>query len=376
MLDRVEQIERLRRPLHILEGRILNALCGCGALERFGYRAIGELAQDRMGICERTAHYRMNLADICGDAPLLERAILDGEIGETAARLLRSVRSSAVDLPAWIQRASRIPVSQLEDEIEIRRKMRLVDPLLVGIFHGPFPHPGLEKALHRLLARRGRPAPAVEAFLRKKGIPLTREGNWRDPAEQPSILRRLEAMLEILLEKEFDLLPDLDPAQTSARRRRVHVRFRAPNAVANDLEAALATLDERWKEANRPPAPRWLFFSLLMKHATEEWLRVDPSRVPERNEIYERDGYQCQAPHCRRRSRLHSHHIWPLGLGGPDTPWNQVTVCDAHHVLIHAGVVHVRGTAPDGLTWHMGCRPGRPSLELSLIHISEPTRQR
>ncbi|MDM7916353.1 MAG: HNH endonuclease signature motif containing protein, partial [Candidatus Eisenbacteria bacterium] len=76
--------------------------------------------------------------------------------------------------------------------------------------------------------------------------------------------------------------------------------------------------------------------------------------IPERHAIYERDRHQCQVPGCERRAELHSHHIVPLGLGGPDVEANQVCVCSAHHKLIHEGRLRVSGQAPDELRWDLG----------------------
>jgi hypothetical protein len=32
---------------------------------------------------------------------------------------------------------------------------------------------------------------------------------------------------------------------------------------------------------------------------------------------------------------LHVHHVWPLGMGGPDVAWNEVAVCPTGHDNIH-----------------------------------------
>ncbi len=46
---------------------------------------------------------------------------------------------------------------------------------------------------------------------------------------------------------------------------------------------------------------------------------------------------------CQQHSRHHpashlneQHHIWPLGMGGPDSPDNRVVICPTGHNNVHA----------------------------------------
>jgi hypothetical protein len=39
--------------------------------------------------------------------------------------------------------------------------------------------------------------------------------------------------------------------------------------------------------------------------------------------------------HWPRPTRTVLHHIWPLGMGGPDVKTNKVQVCDTGHYTIH-----------------------------------------
>lgn len=57
----------------------------------------------------------------------------------------------------------------------------------------------------------------------------------------------------------------------------------------------------------------------------------------------------CVAEHRPAPLELHLHHIWPLGLGGPDTPENVVALCPTTHANTHE---LFRLLARDGsLTW-------------------------
>ena len=81
------------------------------------------------------------------------------------------------------------------------------------------------------------------------------------------------------------------------------------------------------------------------------------------HKVFARDGYRCQCPGCRSRSRLHMHHLEFRSQGGSDDPANLTTVCSCHHQqLIHKGTAEVRGTAPGKLTWRLGARFQRAPL--------------
>ncbi|TMA57722.1 MAG: hypothetical protein E6J75_06960 [Deltaproteobacteria bacterium] len=67
-------------------------------------------------------------------------------------------------------------------------------------------------------------------------------------------------------------------------------------------------------------------------------------------------------PACTSRRNLHDHHILFRSSGGENVRDNRVAVCAAHHLHgIHAGRVRAWGTAPGGITWELGVRPGRPA---------------
>ncbi len=77
-----------------------------------------------------------------------------------------------------------------------------------------------------------------------------------------------------------------------------------------------------------------------------------------RRAVLIRDGGRCQVPGCRCRQHVALHHIRFRSDGGDHSPDNLVTVCWAHHDMIHKGVVRLVRT-PDGtLHWDRG--PGEP----------------
>jgi hypothetical protein len=55
---------------------------------------------------------------------------------------------------------------------------------------------------------------------------------------------------------------------------------------------------------------------------------VDPRGV--------RMGMECACHTHRETVPIEKHHVWPLGMGGPDTEANRITVCANAHYSIHA----------------------------------------
>lgn len=77
---------------------------------------------------------------------------------------------------------------------------------------------------------------------------------------------------------------------------------------------------------------------------------------------------------------LDSHHVWPLGMGGPDILANRVWTCPTGHRKIHAALrALIDGVEPMGTraevrlarrgfdAWQAADRPGRPELLAEIL---------
>jgi 5-methylcytosine-specific restriction endonuclease McrA len=70
-----------------------------------------------------------------------------------------------------------------------------------------------------------------------------------------------------------------------------------------------------------------------------------PPRV--RRLVWRRDHGRCQVPGCRAAKHLEVHHLRWRSDGGGHDPSNLTAMCDAHHDLVHRGLLVVEGSAPD-----------------------------
>src|SRR5207247_1682052 len=130
------------------------------------------------------------------------------------------------------------------------------------------------------------------------------------------------------------------------------ITFFAPASVAILLRSAIASF-------TLPTEPAWQGLERLLDHVHHEWSTQPRHRDP----IFARDGWRCAVPACTSRRNLHDHHLLFRSRGGGNARDNRITVCAWHHLRgIHQGRVRAWGTAPDAITWQLGCRPGQPAL--------------
>ena len=139
--------------------------------------------------------------------------------------------------------------------------------------------------------------------------------------------------------------PDWEPTDAD-------VSFRAPaDVVALFRNAILAYA--------APAEPLWRGLEHLLEHVVAEW----ESQPRHRDPVFARDGWRCTVPACSSRRNLHDHHVLFRSRGGGNSRANRITVCAAHHLHgIHTSVIRAWGEAPDGITWELGARAGRPPL--------------
>jgi len=100
----------------------------------------------------------------------------------------------------------------------------------------------------------------------------------------------------------------------------------------------------------------------MFDHALASWGANDP-RVRREHRVFARDGWRCTVPGCTSYRNLHDHHIVFRSVGGDNDLANRTTLCAGHHLRgVHAGRVRVIGSAPDGLRFELGVRPGQQPL--------------
>lgn len=62
----------------------------------------------------------------------------------------------------------------------------------------------------------------------------------------------------------------------------------------------------------------------------------DPQYIKWRKDVYKRDNFKCQWPHCINKTKLNAHHIknWADFPGLRFLVDNGITLCRTHHDMI------------------------------------------
>jgi hypothetical protein len=369
-IARIQALQDLRRPLRVLQARLLRDLLAASALPALGYDTLADFVESQLGLSERSGQRLIAEAFLFEDNNELTQAFETGQIGLGQAFLIHRLALSRTR-PAFIRRACGITHLQFAREIHFLEKLAEYAPTIWAEDRGPLPQPRLEGALREALDEVGFDNEQVQGELRSRGV----DGETGDdPAAHPTAMRKLEALLELLiLAQELHDIEvgagkskgtepaDEDSAGTgrpptlALGTRRTAITFWAPESVLIHWNRSLALARTRWG-----PIPTWAALILILEHVVQEWNRADPRRKPSETPILERDDYRCQVPGCSARRRLEVHHVVFRSQGGNDADDNKVTLCHAHHHHgIHNGTVRLRGSAPDDLNWEMGRLGGR-----------------
>ncbi|MEN8160869.1 MAG: hypothetical protein ABFS41_12420, partial [Myxococcota bacterium] len=298
---------RLEQTLDATIAPLLRIVTSSGYEWQDDWQTLARYASEQLGMSASKARALLRLeraGDVC---PELRDAYRGGRLSWVKAQCLLPLLQLEVDgehRPIWVAWAERVTLQRLEADVE--------RALLLRAGHDP-------------------------AWQRAKFHPETAQ----DPI--PPEERQLCA-------------PDVDTEATQ------QLAWRVPRDVARLFFAVRATLRSRLSSG----CGRWLsdgeVFDAMLDCALTSWTLRDPgARRPD--PVIERDGYACAVPGCTSRRNLHDHHVTFRSAGGSDAQANRITLCAFHHQhCLHAGLLGIRGRAPDGLVFELGLRPGAPPL--------------
>lgn len=83
----------------------------------------------------------------------------------------------------------------------------------------------------------------------------------------------------------------------------------------------------------------------------------------------------CAVHRHRELVPINAHHIWPMGMGGPDVPSNRVNVCANGHYAIHEYMRRLINTGGQ-IPWSEGRRFGRKVRALAVRGWTEAGKPR
>ncbi len=276
--------------------------------------------REHLGISPRKAWALVKVEKSTWRAGEFQRAYYDGSLSWCRALTLLPV-VDRVNAAAWVERAERVTVRRLTDEVnhvlEARDAfgddVRLDPPPIDDRLPSPVAH---------VLAVEGRRA--------------------RDAADA-----------QICAHVAPDPLRNLVAAERArAEVCDTEVEFTGPASVVALFRDALDAF-------SRPGDPRSLVLERVLRHVIATWEALPRHHDP----IFARDGWRCTVPGCTGRRSLHDHHVLWRSHGGGNARDNRTAVCAGHHLHgLHCHTIRAWGEAPHGIHWELGVRPNAPPL--------------
>ena len=278
--------------------------------EKFGYKDVWDYASARFGYSSRKTHYFLGLAHSLERLPKLLKALEDGEIGWTKAYQIARVADPETE-EEWLEKAKDLSVRDLKEMIK-RRRTNGSRPVKLWMTE-------------------------ETAELWDFAIEVCRMST----GAQHSQMQCLEFMIgEFLATWSYEANRHVRLVEETAEE--------AKNGNAIDSFSTEELTEEEIIQTEKRICPDNddLPSAVLNYRCPPGWM-----------EVLERDSYRCVYPGCGARSGLHPHHIEFRSRFGTktraerDAPSNQLAVCALHHRMLHAGVISVKGRAPDKLQW-------------------------
>ncbi len=335
-----------KRRLRLELGQRLDHLERTRAWEHLGCASYDDYCDEQLGFGRRQAESLSHFYRLVRRYRRLRRAYLEGTLSYTATRtLLRVVHRSTEQL--WIEWARGLSARDIDRTVEHAALYML---------------PGADPAVLRSSAQR-LAAETTNAFAAGGARPAlpcgpklaTNACAVPDPAAAPP----LGWPLPPVSRRHHARIRGLDHAIAALPERLVAgIRFWAPADVLFLLRRAL----RRCRDLLPPPAPAdtrpdWSFLEVVLVQFILEHDAPATRRGHRLHRILDRDQFCCAIPGCTSRARLEVHHLWLRSQQGPHAAWNLITVCKAHHALIHEGVIEIGGWAPWALSVRLGIHP-------------------
>ncbi|MDQ7821541.1 MAG: hypothetical protein RDV48_01965 [Candidatus Eremiobacteraeota bacterium] len=359
-VSRLRKMASLRHSLSFYQGRLLRTLNNFGLYKDMLFLSLGHYTRERLGMSRSTAYSLIKLERSYLEYPDMLDLVQVGKLSPEQARHLARVFIEGTRVQgAWLSYAQEVPVATLMAAVEgfLRFAKRAV--------HKKWDiHPeAFEVAVTGRSVKRV--SPAISNAMEPSGdmgLDATVQISAQQKTGEGGHSSRGAVIWEVTQGREHPDLPEIlsilsgeTPKEgtfgSNPSDRGAIIRF----FIKKDLvplwnHAVRLWAAGRSEEAAEGGQELALFIEALLDTFLSAW------DLPEKRDIHHRtlarDNYQCQAPGCKCRRNLHSHHIIFRSHGGSDKLQNRITLCMAHHLrCLHEGHLIIRGRAPYGLTF-------------------------
>ena len=355
----LRRLARRRAALDVEEAAALVRARALAVHEHLGLATFAEYVERVLGHAPHTARERLRVADALATLPATRAAMVDGRVGWSAVRELTRVATAATE-DAWLAATDGLTVREIEDRVRGRRPG-----------DGPGDPPAPDARLHVL---RFEVSPATVALYVATQRAL--EGACGHPLTDDVVLAALCRQQLAGGAAASHVGPADTPVETVP----------APvDAVTNNLpphQIAITTCagcQRTWSDAGGRTvelSPRELArascdATLLGPVDGGAPARATRSIPPARRRaVLRRDRGRCVVPGCGNARFVDVHHVVWRSRGGDHAMARLVTLCSAHHDLVHDQQLVIDGTAPHQLRFRHP--DGRPWGQLQPVPSSPP----
>ena len=369
----LRRIVKARGALDAQEAAALREAQQLHLWRRYGYSSLLEYMELEMGYTPRAAMERLRVAQAIEELPQIAEALTQGDLSFSGARELTRVATPETE-QQWLEAAA-------------DKNVREVEELVSGRTRGQRPTDPADPKLKKRVLRYDVNAETVAIVQQAKQL-LERECGERfddnqlmrafarmviDGTHAPERTKAPYQIAVTICEAckrgwqdggglTVEMTP---PAVEAARCDAQYIGSLEPAAASSANRPVAADLDEMApcesesvesrrgegevdhadsssgeREARRADVgPNE---SELGRKAARAKQAIPPAL---RRKVMRRDHGRCRVPGCRSARNLDQHHIVPRAEGGANTEENVLTLCESHHLALHAGALIIEGTA-------------------------------
>jgi len=288
---------------------------------RAGYASLREYAERLLGLSGRQTEERLRVGRALASLPLLDGALVSGELRWSSVRELTRVATKDTE-GAWLAWAKGRRLRQIEQAVASRppgaKPQDRSDP---------------SRVKHRLLFE-----------VRAETMALFRDLQARVRADLGGQVDDDTLLYEVARRALGGPADDGRASYQVAVTRcdecgRTSIDAGGASHPVDELVAGMAACDGQAVGAC-DPSPHG--------RATQT---IPPAT---RRGVMRRDHKRCVVPGCANHRYLDVHHVDPRSEGGGHDPERLAVLCGSHHRAVHAGVLRIDGTGSGGFTFHHG----------------------
>jgi hypothetical protein len=332
---RLKRIVKARGALDAQEAAVLREAQSTKMWRHFGCSSLVDYMEREMGYTPRAALERLRVANALEELPVIAGAMDQGSLSFSGARELTRIVTPETQ-EAWLGAASDKSSREIEEMVRGRKH---------GDLPSDAPDPSLRTKVLRFEVKLSTAALERQA---KKKLEKERGERLDDDAFMRALFLRV---LEAVDDHDAALVGrDARDPTTAANRGQPDGRSRYQIAltICKDCKRGWHDVGGESVELSPSAIECAQCDGLNIGSIDDTHLARAKQRVPPRlrRKAIARDRHRCAVPGCRS-TNLDVHHIHELSKGGKNVLSNLITLCEAHHLALHAGALLLEGAPPD-----------------------------